>query len=384
MSVLWDHSNTLEWYAGSPAAGALAYFFVGGTTTPLTVYEDAGEGTPQTDPVEADTNGRWPNVFIPFLDSYDVKVTTASGTQLYYPTNIPNADPNPSATTGTILTSSSQLFQTGGMRFEVAVGAAPTGWVRANGLTIGNAISGATERANADTALLYTYLFDSAPDSVLPVTGGRGASASATFALGRPIALPDMRGGLAIGADTMGNTAAGRFATATIITGSSTVAASVAGGDAGAGNVRTLVVNNLAVHTHSSGTLAMGSQSVDHTHAGTTTAVSAGTPAGSVAAPTITSHARGDLVAGTPGGGQSNVGGGVTSGFNTGDTTDIDSASAPAFSGSALGTHSHNITTAGVSANHSHTMSGSTAASGANEPMSVLSRSTLGTWLIKL
>ncbi len=160
MAVIWDHANSIEWNAGAPAAGALAYFYVGGTTTPLVVFQDAGEGTPTTTPVVADTNGRWPDVFIPYITSYDVKVTTFTGTQLYYPQQIPNSDPSQIAT-GTILTSSSQLFQTGGMRFELGIGTAPAGWVRANGLTLGSATSGATERANADTLPLYTYLFDS-------------------------------------------------------------------------------------------------------------------------------------------------------------------------------------------------------------------------------
>src|SRR5688572_29959640 len=93
MGKIWDRSNSVEWHNGEPAAGAIANFFVGGTTTPLAVYEDAAETTPHETDVEADANGRWPTVFIPFTTSYDVLVSSESGTQLYYPREIPNPDP---------------------------------------------------------------------------------------------------------------------------------------------------------------------------------------------------------------------------------------------------------------------------------------------------
>lgn len=386
MSTLWEHANSLEWYAGAPAAGALAYFYVGGTTTPLVVTSDAGGGTPIITPVTADANGRWPDVFIPFIASYDVKVTTATGTQLYYPREIPNADPATVAT-GTILTSSSQLFQTGGMRFEVAIGTAPTGWVRANGLTIGNAVSGGTERANADTSALFEYLWNAAPQSVLVVSGGaRGGSAATDFAAGKNIALPDMRGAFPIGADDMGNSAAGRFATATFVAGSATVGASVAGGDAGGGNTRTVLLANLAAHTHSTGTLTNANESA-HTHSGTTGVESAnhnhtysGTTGTESVDHTHTYTAPSGSVA---------TGSAVASAVSTttGATTSGASAShTHAVSGTTnnqSANHTHNFTTGAGSA-HTHAISGATASTGSDTPISVLSRCTLGTWLVKL
>lgn len=90
---------------------------------------------------------------------------------------------------------------------------APSGWVRCNGRTIGNASSSATERANADTADLYAHLWTNFADAQCPVSGGRGASAAADYAANKAIGLPDWRGRSPFGLDDMGNSAAGRLGT---------------------------------------------------------------------------------------------------------------------------------------------------------------------------
>src|SRR6185312_3341244 len=93
---------------------------------------------------------------------------------------------------------------------KVKYGTGPlTGFVRANGLTIGNAVSGATERANADTQNLYVYLWGADPNLV--VVGGRGATALADFNANKQLTLPDYRGRALAALDDMGNTAAGRL-----------------------------------------------------------------------------------------------------------------------------------------------------------------------------
>lgn len=68
----------------------------------------------------------------------------------------------------------------------------PTGWVLMQG-TIGNAASGATTRANADTEELFELLWDSMADAQAPVSGGRGASAQADFDANKTIGVPDPR-----------------------------------------------------------------------------------------------------------------------------------------------------------------------------------------------
>lgn len=70
---------------------------------------------------------------------------------------------------------------------------APEGWLLCNGTTIGNAASGATARANADTQELYTLLWTNISDTYCPVSSGRGASASADFSANKTLTLPDAR-----------------------------------------------------------------------------------------------------------------------------------------------------------------------------------------------
>lgn len=77
---------------------------------------------------------------------------------------------------------------------------APDGWIKSNGGTIGNAASGATTRANADTINLFTVLWENFSNDVLPIytsTGvatTRGASAAADFAANRRLSIFDDRG----------------------------------------------------------------------------------------------------------------------------------------------------------------------------------------------
>jgi hypothetical protein len=96
--------------------------------------------------------------------------------------------------------------------FKMQYGTGPiAGFVRCNGRTIGSATSGASERANADTSALFSFLWGNDPNLV--VTGGRGASAAADFAANKPLALPDCRGRALAGLDDMGNSAAGNLTT---------------------------------------------------------------------------------------------------------------------------------------------------------------------------
>lgn len=76
--------------------------------------------------------------------------------------------------------------------------AAPTGWVAANGNTVGNGSSGATNRANVDTANLFNALWALDP-TVAPIYSGgslssRGGSAATDFAANKHIVIPDLRG----------------------------------------------------------------------------------------------------------------------------------------------------------------------------------------------
>jgi hypothetical protein len=69
----------------NPLSGALAYFYQTGTTTLQAVYSDRACTTPHSNPLEADTAGRFPKAYYnPNASAnYRVRITTASGTQLY-------------------------------------------------------------------------------------------------------------------------------------------------------------------------------------------------------------------------------------------------------------------------------------------------------------
>lgn len=86
-----------------------------------------------------------------------------------------------------------------GTVIHVARSSAPTGYLKANGGTIGSASSGGTSRANADTLSLFTVLWNDFSNTVLPIQDSsgaattRGASAAADFAANKRLPLPDLR-----------------------------------------------------------------------------------------------------------------------------------------------------------------------------------------------
>lgn len=77
--------------------------------------------------------------------------------------------------------------------------AAPAGWVELRSGTIGSAGSGATVRADADTASLFALIWTESDNTVAPIQDSsgspatRGASAAADFAAGKRLPLDDMR-----------------------------------------------------------------------------------------------------------------------------------------------------------------------------------------------
>jgi microcystin-dependent protein len=124
--------------------------------------------------------------------------------------------------------------------------ATSTGWLYLDGKTIGDASSGATGRANADTSALFTLLWNNLANAQAPVSGGRGASAAADFAAHKTIALPDARGRVIAAQDDMGGTAASRVLG--VLSGSvdgDTLGAT--GGEEG----HDLTIAEMPAHTHS-------------------------------------------------------------------------------------------------------------------------------------
>ncbi|MCC0807503.1 hypothetical protein FPV16_14905 [Methylobacterium sp. W2] len=210
--------------SGRPYLDLRANFFAGGTTTPLVAYSNPGLTQAHQQPVVADANGRFPRVYLPD-GLYAEQVLGTNGVELWYDDGLGVPAPVVDPVDPTPQPDATAFFQTGDTKWRPD-GAILPGWVRMNGNRIGNASSGASERANADTLSLFTYLYNNFADDIVSVSGGRGTSgAAADFALGKTIAIPSMQGALAGGLDTMGSTAAGRIQTVRTInltTGSAT------------------------------------------------------------------------------------------------------------------------------------------------------------------
>lgn len=221
---------------GNLVPGALLNFYVAGTSTPLVAYSDSALTTPLDNIIPADSNGRWPRVYLPYTD-YRERVRTANGVLLWDDDGI--ANPAPASSGGGDTVPDSELLKTGSWKWLPYDVEEPE-WVRANARTIGNAGSGATERANADTEALYILLWDRLPNTVCPVSTGRGATGAADYAAGKTLGLPDLRGCSPFGLDTMGNTAAARLVSVTFDVGSATAA-----GSYGGRNTSTIAQTNL-------------------------------------------------------------------------------------------------------------------------------------------
>jgi hypothetical protein len=196
---------------GNPLIGALLTVFQGGTTTPAATFQDIGLTIPATNPLVADASGRLPLFFVQD-GSYALRLTDQFGIQsnggFFYP-QIPSIGASSSGGGGTPVDPTT-VAQTGDVKWRLEQSTI-AGWVRVNGRTVGNASSGASERANADTQALFIYTWQTYPDAICPVVGGRGAGALADFNAGKQITLLDARGRSIFGLDDMGNAALGAF-----------------------------------------------------------------------------------------------------------------------------------------------------------------------------
>jgi hypothetical protein len=239
---------------GKPLANCQLYTIQAGTTsTPQNSYKDSGLTLLQPNPMSCDAFGRLPQFFLAD-GQIKVRLTDVNGNQVFAQDNILVIGPSSGAGAGGSVDPTT-ILATGD--FKMAYGTGPiSGFVRCNARTIGSATSGATERANADTSALFSFLWGNDPN--LAVSGGHGTSSAADFAANKTIALPDCRSRTLAGLDDMGNTAAGRF-TSTYFGSSGTCSGALATtlGIACGGENKTILTANLPPYTPS-GSIANG------------------------------------------------------------------------------------------------------------------------------
>ncbi|MGB8181395.1 MAG: hypothetical protein WCF13_03400, partial [Stellaceae bacterium] len=123
-------------------------------------------------------------------------------------------------------------FTTGDVKLTLKT-AADAGWVMMNDGSIGSASSGGTARANADCQNLFALLWNNVSNTNCPVSGGRGASASADWSANKTIVLP-----LALGR-------------VLAVSGAGAGLTSYALGQTAGENTHTLTVSEMPNHSHS-------------------------------------------------------------------------------------------------------------------------------------
>jgi hypothetical protein len=244
--------------------------FQAGTTTPVVVYKQAdyAADTEHPNPIPVNGAGLLPAMYGAGAFKFRALTAPVGGSIVWEADGVTLTDPPSLTDTGA--GEATDTAKTGDLKHRYDTGTHP-GWARLNGRTIGNAASGATERAAADTQALFLLLWT--VDDSLVVVGGRGQSAQQDYDAGKQMTLPDASGRLLAGLDGMGAPASGSYGTQTWNTGGS---ATRLGSTTGVWSA-TLGIANLPAHDppfsvdvapgggfNYSGTV--GAKSVPHTH----------------------------------------------------------------------------------------------------------------------
>lgn len=188
---------------GALVRNARLYFYRPGTLDPVTVYQDQELGAPHPQPIVTGGSGRVPPVYVG-PDPYRIRIFD-NANQLVE--DIPWLPGATEATGGGGGPGGDTAIKTGDVIWAFSNGGVRDGWVRLNGGTIGSALSGATERANADAHDLFVYLWGQDTDGIMPVTPSRGASAESDWLANKQLQLVDMAGSVLGGITTMGRPA---------------------------------------------------------------------------------------------------------------------------------------------------------------------------------
>jgi hypothetical protein len=310
-------------HGGVVAVGAKAYFYDASTTTPRAIWTNSGASIAATNPVIADGDGVIPPTWVSGTGDYRIVIYTSANVLIRSIEGLKGAAPETTAVVG----ASTYSLTTGDTKWNFDA-AELSGFVKLNGLDIGNLASGA-HYSDDNLLALFSYVWDKLSNALAPVSGGRGASAAADFTASKRLSLPDMRFRFPIGSSTMGTSAAAIASLWPTATAPGTPIGNPSG---------TLITANLPSHTHTgttgvgSGTIA-GNTSADgaHVHTGGTTDTSA-THTHDYNAPTSV-----PVLAGT--------------------TFVSQYASTSSATTTASGAHSHAVTVPNTSSTHSHAVS---------------------------
>jgi hypothetical protein len=248
---------------GKPLAGCTLYIIQAGTTsTPQIAYQDSALTIPVPggSQLTCDAAGRLPQFFLAD-GSIKIRLADVNGVQQVAADGLLVVGPSGGGGGGASVDPTT-ILTTGDIKVSYGVGVV-SGFVRTNGRTIGNATSGATERANADTSALFAFLWNG--DANLVVSSGRGVSAAVDYAANKTIALPDLRGRTIAGLDDMGNTAAGRLTSSYF--GSAATTLGVSGG----AESQTLTLAQLPTGITSGGSLGLSVGNLVSSNNNTTT-----------------------------------------------------------------------------------------------------------------
>jgi hypothetical protein len=256
---------------GKPLSGGLLYIIQAGTvSTPQNPWQDTNLSILMPNPIPLDAAGRVPQFFL--ADGYiKVRLTDKDGVTQLARDGILVIGPSAGGGGGGAAVDPTTIWQTGMVAVFYGTGQVP-GFARANGRSIGNASSGATEAIGNTVLALFQYLYNADPNlplrnssgGVIPRTGG-DATASGAWTNARQIDLPDWRGRTISGLSDMGAADSLRL-TAAYFNGKdpsgNSIAATVLGA-AGGAESNLLDATKIPPVTFSGTT---GNDSPDHTH----------------------------------------------------------------------------------------------------------------------
>lgn len=217
MTISWPLSRQQILDAsGRPLLVPSVSFYAAGTTDPIDVYGDPERTKPMDQPVKADGGGRFPRIFLPTA-LYAEELLGPYGELLWRDDGLGYVPPATDDADGGGAVDPTAIAGVGDICWRMDAGIKP-GWVRMNGRTLGGQGSGATELASSTAAAAFAYLWNTFPETIASVVGGRGTSATSDFAAGKQIVIPTMQGIMQGGLDDMGSNPAGRFQTITGLT----------------------------------------------------------------------------------------------------------------------------------------------------------------------